>query len=90
MWFKKKKVEPKYENAYSLLNKELERMHHMFYSEFGKSSDAKNINIFWNRIIELQDALLKALEKHPTSADQIKDLQETVAEMLLLTDTESK
>jgi len=50
------------------------------------AGDVKNMNIYWNKVNELQDALLRALEKQPLHSDEIKDLQETVAEILLLSD----
>lgn len=92
MWFsKKKKVEPVYENAYSLLNKELSRMHELFREQLniGGSSE-KNLNVFWTKINNMQDAMIKALEKQPAHAEEICDLQNTVAEILLLSQTESK
>lgn len=89
MFFKKKQERKEPDNAYALLNKELERMWRQFdAAKAGTSAD--NMNIFWNRIKELQDAMLEALEKQPAHAEQISDLQNTVAEMLLLTETESR
>jgi hypothetical protein len=93
MWFKKKKEkkpEPIYENAYSLLNKELERMHKLFQAQYDAGGSEKNLNAFWNKICELQQALLEALKNQPAHAEEIKDLQNTVAEILLLAQTESR
>lgn len=89
--FLKKKQEVRVnENVYTVLNKELERMHSLLRNEFGRSSDANNVNIWWKNIQSLQEALLEALEKQPTHEHHIKDLQDTVAEILLLTNTDSK
>ena len=88
MWFKKKK-EHKIDNIYTILNKELERLH-QFVNRSMDTNNADNATIIFRRIDKIQDALLEALEKQPANAEQIRDLQETVAEMLLLTNTESK
>ena len=92
MWFKKQaSPKPVHENAYSVLNKELERLHILFSTQFSNGSGSeKNLNAYWNRITSMQDALLQALEKQPAHSKDIRDLQETVAELLLLTNTESK
>lgn len=87
MFFNKKPE--KQDNVYSVLNKELERLHSLFNSAF-KERNENNVSIFWGRIKSLQDALLEALEKQPAHSQDIKDLQDTVAEILLLTDTDPK
>jgi hypothetical protein len=91
MWWSKKqpKVKPKFDNVYTVLNDELQRLHNFVNSSM-KTGNADNATVTFRRIEAIQDALFLALAKQPTSADQIRDLQETVAEMLLLTDTESK
>ena len=84
-----KKTIERDDNVYTLLNKELERMHGLLERSMKGSSEA-NTKIFWSIIKDLQEAMLKALEKQPAHSQDIKDLQDTVAEILLLTDTDSK
>lgn len=88
--FTKKKEEPEINNVYALLDKELHRMHSLFNYHYQSGSSKTNLKIFYDRIRELQDAMLQALEKQPANDQQIKDLQNTVAEIILLTETESK
>jgi hypothetical protein len=92
MWFSKKEskvTKLKYDNIYTVLNDELQRLHNFVNSSM-KTGNADNATVTFRRIEAIQDALFLALKQQPASADQIRDLQETVAEMLLLTDTESK
>lgn len=88
--FFEKKVALPTDNAYSVLNKELERLHTLFTYAYKNGQSKDNLNIYWSRIKELQEALFLALEKQPAHSQDIKDLQDTVAEILLLTDTDSK
>jgi uncharacterized protein with gpF-like domain len=84
MWFKKKKQETQHPiNVYTVLNNELIRLHSFMKANM-ESRNADNATIIFRRIEKIQDALLEALEKQPSHDEAIKDLQQTVAEMLLL------
>lgn len=88
----KKKLSPEvkaditYENVYSVLNKEIERL----YKFMSSSKNELNVQEAWRRITAIQNALIEALKDQPAHDKSIKDLQETVAELLLLTETESR
>lgn len=89
--FKKKpspevKADITYENVYSVLNKEIERL----YKFMSSSKNELNVQEAWRRITAIQNALIEALKDQPAHDKSIKDLQETVAELLLLTETESR
>lgn len=84
----KPKAIVKPDNLYTVLNDELERLHKFFQDSVNDS--ANNANIAFARIKEIQDVLLETLKKQPTSDAEIKDLQSTVTELLLHTNTDSK
>lgn len=82
-WFKKKQSTKKpQDNIYTVLNAELARMHSLIQSSLANSGE--NVNIFYTRIKDIQDAILEALEKQPSHHNEIVDLQETVSELILL------
>lgn len=84
-----KKIIERDDNVYTVLNKELERLYALLDRSM-KGGNKDNTTVFWNKIKELQAEMVKALEKQPANSQDIKDLQDTVAEILLLTDTDSK
>lgn len=77
------------DNVYTVLNDELDRLHEQLVKLMANKSNAQTI---WKRIELFQDAALEALKKQPTHGQEIRDLQDTVSEMLLLgnTTTETK
>ena len=83
MWWSKK---PKTNNVYALLDKELERLHGEMNSNEWTGDALTDI---FRRIKAIEDAVLEALKSQPSHDEQIKDLQETVTDMIL-TGTESK
>ncbi len=74
-----------HDNIYTILNDELARMH----DRMSRESNVENVNIWWNKVKEIQDALLEALKSQPSHHDEIKDLQDTLSD-LILTGTDSK
>lgn len=83
--FKKEKIIKSADNIYTVLNDELKRMHNMAKQHDGNES---NVQTIWNKIKEIQDALLASLKRNPMDQETIKDLQDSVAD-LYLTGTES-
>jgi hypothetical protein len=74
-------------NLYWLINKEMERL----YGLISDTSQTKgNVQAAWRELEEIRDQLKESLKKAPTSEEQIKDLQSTVTELLLHTNTDSK
>jgi prefoldin subunit 5 len=80
------KADITYENVYSVLNKEIERL----YKFISTTKNEVNVQEAWRRITAIQNALIEALKDQPAHDKSIKDLQETVTELLLLTGTESR
>lgn len=71
------------DNVYTVINKELDRL----YKFANKCTpDGTALNDVWQRIKLLQDALIVAAEKQPNDAEIIKDLQDTVADLVLVGD----
>jgi len=68
-------------NVYTVLNDELHRMHNFMRNRCKPNSEATNTA--FNRIVLLQDALIQASQNQPNDAEVLKDLQETVADMVL-------
>lgn len=81
------KKEQQGESVYSVIDKELSRLYDMLYKFNGNNEH--NVQVVWKRIEGFQDALLQALSKQPSHDEAIKDLQDTVTEMLL-TGTQSE
>lgn len=91
-----KKIERKVENvtnnyeedtAFTVLNKELERMHSLFIHEYGRiGGNHENATLFFHTIEKLQKALLLTLEKGATEdvQKQLRDLQNTVTDSIIL------
>lgn len=89
-WFKEKEVVDMPDNIYTTLNDELERMHYMLKNQMhAKQKEGNNAQTLYTQIEKIQNALLRTLAKQPTSEEQLKDLQDSVAD-LYLTGTESK
>jgi hypothetical protein len=69
------------ENLYSLMNKEMERLHDMIRD---KRQTESNVQAVYLRLVTFQDAIMKMGEAYAGNVPKdIKDLQVTVAEMLL-------
>lgn len=89
-WFSKKEIKQPQDNIYTVINKELARLHKQMQQSMGtyhqpnKDNTNDNATLFLRRIEKLEDALLEALEKQPSHHEEIKDLQETVADIVLL------
>ena len=81
MFWAKKEEQP--DNLFGLLNAELKRLHKIQQNE-AKSGRTQDSKATWQRIVKLQNALLLIAEKQPAHDEEIKDIQETLAEMLLL------
>ena len=78
------------DTVYTVLNAELQRMHEMMANErssYGvKDGVLKNINIFWNKIQELQKILMLCAEKGADEdvKKQLRDLQKNAVESIIL------
>lgn len=75
-------------NIYSLLNQELIRLN-SHLNKAMNNGNKNNVKVFDNRITDIHDRLFKILDEQPISSEQLKDLQDSVAD-LYLTGTESK
>ena len=83
---RKREVTP--HNVYAVLNEELLRLHDNMLTSIKCSSHAaeSNAQTYWRRIGKLHEALIKALEQQPSHDESIKDLQDTVSELIMLGD----
>lgn len=66
-------------NIYTVINSELARVHHRFATTSGE----QNLNVFWNRIKEIQDKVIDTLEKQPHSDYELRKLQDQIADLYL-------
>lgn len=87
-WFKKKTND----NIYTVLNDELKRLHEFLNLVYKgpKNSDVNNAAPTFARITKIQDTLIETLKKQPTSDEQIKDLQDSVADLYLAGNDDDK
>jgi len=72
--------------VYTALSSELDRMHALFNSERERRGNTENnLNVYWNRIKEIQDILLECAKKGADEDLQAKveDLQKHAAESIL-------
>jgi len=80
-WLKKEKAKVP-DNIYSVLDNELSRL----WSQFNKADqkgNVDNMNAFYTVIKGIHEGLQSALKKQPTSDEQLKDLQDSVADLYL-------
>ena len=82
--FFKKKTKVNSDNVYTVINAELDRLHKFMNNSV--HSNQNNAQLAFDQILEYKKAILKALEKQSLHADEIKDLQDTVTDLILLND----
>ena len=73
------------DNVFGVLNAELERLHILFNKQmsYGTEAGCKNANIFMYKIDAINAELLKIMKDLPSNDKQIKELESTVADMIL-------
>lgn len=84
-FFKKENTKKPPDNVYTAINEELKRLHEQLLKLMVNESNGQTI---WKRIELFQDVLMEMAKKQPSHHEEIKDLQNTVSEMLLLGDSD--